>query len=345
VKAAASIDAAAFTVGHEVAFASGRYSPSAAAGRELLAHELAHTIQQRGAPPRVQGHVVDPDQGDADAAEAAPGVLFGQADSDPVPPPVGDPGAAGPPPVPAPPPAAVAPTPWPLQITSRTDVHAPDGTPDTRTTLAMGEVVYLSVDGGAADWVATGGWPQSGRGRPTFAWELSEPGTATVRATIPATGATGSIAFTAVGPSGLRMRRASVDAVPAGTGGAGMRLIPHFEPQNVNFANVEWLEVPGPAAGVRGYFAGLAGRGMDLSHHPNKKFVRITPQVRDHAYAYPLTGPFSAGRFHWTIPNRFRRAATTGPGRVFFNSHQRFAVTAAGRVTVTKQGASVSREP
>ncbi len=43
---AASIDAHAYTVGHHVAFGPGRLAPQTSAGRILLAHELAHVIQQ-----------------------------------------------------------------------------------------------------------------------------------------------------------------------------------------------------------------------------------------------------------------------------------------------------------
>ena len=43
---AASIDAAAFTVGEDVVFAPGRYDPSSDEGRRLLAHELTHVVQQ-----------------------------------------------------------------------------------------------------------------------------------------------------------------------------------------------------------------------------------------------------------------------------------------------------------
>lgn len=42
-----ALDARAFTSGDHVYFADGAYSPKTAAGRRLLAHELAHTIQQR----------------------------------------------------------------------------------------------------------------------------------------------------------------------------------------------------------------------------------------------------------------------------------------------------------
>ena len=47
---AAELDAAAFTVGDDVVFGSGRYEPGGYEGRRLLAHELAHTVQQRRGP-------------------------------------------------------------------------------------------------------------------------------------------------------------------------------------------------------------------------------------------------------------------------------------------------------
>ena len=45
--AARDIKARAFTYGQDVFFAAGRHQPGTSAGRELMAHELAHTIQQR----------------------------------------------------------------------------------------------------------------------------------------------------------------------------------------------------------------------------------------------------------------------------------------------------------
>jgi len=45
--AAARIHARAFTHGHDIYFARGAFEPHTAGGRRLLAHELAHTIQQR----------------------------------------------------------------------------------------------------------------------------------------------------------------------------------------------------------------------------------------------------------------------------------------------------------
>jgi hypothetical protein len=45
-EAAESISAKAFTLGNDIAFGSGQYSPATHEGRNLLAHELTHTVQQ-----------------------------------------------------------------------------------------------------------------------------------------------------------------------------------------------------------------------------------------------------------------------------------------------------------
>jgi hypothetical protein len=46
---ARAIGAPAYTVGPHIAFDAGRYTPQTSAGRGLLAHELAHVVQQRNA--------------------------------------------------------------------------------------------------------------------------------------------------------------------------------------------------------------------------------------------------------------------------------------------------------
>jgi hypothetical protein len=46
--AAASVSARAFAVGQDVHFGAGQYQPGTADGDQLIAHELAHTVQQRG---------------------------------------------------------------------------------------------------------------------------------------------------------------------------------------------------------------------------------------------------------------------------------------------------------
>ncbi|HXU46558.1 MAG TPA: DUF4157 domain-containing protein [Thermoanaerobaculia bacterium] len=48
-EAAREVHARAFTVGRDVAFGAGEYRPESAEGKRLLAHELAHTVQQGAA--------------------------------------------------------------------------------------------------------------------------------------------------------------------------------------------------------------------------------------------------------------------------------------------------------
>jgi outer membrane protein OmpA-like peptidoglycan-associated protein len=48
-ESARAVNALAYTVGRDVVFGAGRYAPEMAEGRKLLAHELAHVIQQKAA--------------------------------------------------------------------------------------------------------------------------------------------------------------------------------------------------------------------------------------------------------------------------------------------------------
>jgi hypothetical protein len=52
--ASRQIQARAFTVGERIYFAGGQFRPETAEGRELIAHELTHTIQQGAAPQAIQ---------------------------------------------------------------------------------------------------------------------------------------------------------------------------------------------------------------------------------------------------------------------------------------------------
>lgn len=49
-ESARAVQALAYTVGNHIAFGDGLYAPDTAAGDELLAHELAHTVEQTSAP-------------------------------------------------------------------------------------------------------------------------------------------------------------------------------------------------------------------------------------------------------------------------------------------------------
>jgi Domain of unknown function (DUF4157) len=65
-ESARAVHARAYTVGSDVVFADGRYAPGTSDGRRLLAHELAHVVQQSGALASRRSIVV---QTESDPAE------------------------------------------------------------------------------------------------------------------------------------------------------------------------------------------------------------------------------------------------------------------------------------
>jgi hypothetical protein len=80
--AADSISARAYTTGSDIHFADGQYDPSSAGGEHLLAHEVAHTVQQAGGGggPQRKGNVSSPgDPAEVDADRAADAMTTGAA--------------------------------------------------------------------------------------------------------------------------------------------------------------------------------------------------------------------------------------------------------------------------
>ena len=70
--AARDLDARAYTAGADIVFEGGAYAPATVRGRRLLAHELAHVVQQargRGQHQVLRGHA--PLEGEAERAAAA----------------------------------------------------------------------------------------------------------------------------------------------------------------------------------------------------------------------------------------------------------------------------------
>jgi hypothetical protein len=76
------VNASAYTVGQNIVFGETRYTPTTATGARLLAHELAHTIQQRGAASLQSASLPISHPGDAserDADRAADTALAGRS--------------------------------------------------------------------------------------------------------------------------------------------------------------------------------------------------------------------------------------------------------------------------
>jgi hypothetical protein len=67
---AAALGARAFTVGRDIFFAAGSFRPDTAAGRELLAHELTHTVQQGAAGGVVQMQKDEPPTSTSDTVKS-----------------------------------------------------------------------------------------------------------------------------------------------------------------------------------------------------------------------------------------------------------------------------------
>ncbi|MGB0122498.1 MAG: hypothetical protein WBP63_03625, partial [Silvibacterium sp.] len=249
------------------------------------------------------------------------------------------------------PPAA---TPAPPVIESKATVHAPDGTADDRKTIGVVETIAFTVGGGqVANWSANNGYPRAAPAKATYIWAAPEtPGPSTISATIPATSQTATLDMNVIAPSDIHMKKHDEEAFPAGSAGAGMHLTVIVVPRKVNFGWTSFLEVPGPASGLNGFFAAKAAAGTDLSHHPNPAFTRFSFNNTIHFDEAAGSGPpvsppppWAAGRLTWRIPNRYRASNSTGTGHLFTTTTQTFAIDAAGTLTITKQGERVRRHP
>jgi len=75
-ESAAAVGAHAYAIGRDVVFGAGKYAPASADGRRLIAHELAHVVQQRGSastlsPSLEVGPVDAPEEREAEHAAGA----------------------------------------------------------------------------------------------------------------------------------------------------------------------------------------------------------------------------------------------------------------------------------
>jgi outer membrane protein OmpA-like peptidoglycan-associated protein len=79
--AADALGARAFAIGHDVHFGAGQYDPVGPVGQALIAHEVVHTVQQRGVSSATQRSPVVSEPGDAAEVEAerlAPALVAGE---------------------------------------------------------------------------------------------------------------------------------------------------------------------------------------------------------------------------------------------------------------------------
>ena len=135
------------------------------------------------------------------------------------------------------------------------------------------------------------------------------------------------------------------DPIPAGTDGACMILDVVVNPRHVNFGRTQWLEVPGPATNVTGYFNRFSA--ATIFHNPNPNYLPFNDNnsgLQDHAACHAVPAPFSFGTFDWLIPNRYKiDGEADSRGRFFTNTLQAFTMFPGGTMMINKAGSTVIR--
>ena len=231
----------------------------------------------------------------------------------------------------------------PPAITSETITSAPDGSPDTRTTVGVGERVRFTATT-AGTWTASEGQFIGPNNGSNIVWEAPAVG-ANPTITLTTPGGTRVVPFTVIAPNAIAMTVLRNHAIPAGTAGACMVNDVVINPLNVNFGRTQWLEVPGPATNVAGYFTQFSAD--TIFHNPTDHYLGVADDnsgLEDHAAWHEVPPPFSFGTFEWVIPNRYKiDGEPDAQGRIFTNTVQSFFMFAGGTMMINKAGANVMR--
>lgn len=84
-RSAQEVNAKAYTVGHNLVFGAAQFAPGTHGGRRLLAHELAHVVQQRASAPSGDISIGSPDSPEeAEADRAADQVVTATGQAEPI---------------------------------------------------------------------------------------------------------------------------------------------------------------------------------------------------------------------------------------------------------------------
>ena len=214
-------------------------------------------------------------------------------------------------PKPTPPPP---PPPPPEQITSLTVVASPGAR--TRTTIGVGEQVFLSHTPGPANWTTTAGTlsPNSG-----VVVTLTAPDTAQ---TVTVTGGAATLDFSIIAPNNVHMDRFSGTGVKHTMDHAdsGIETLPFLLPDTVNFSRVRYREInvgavvtsPGAYschAGIGHCRAQAGGACPDLFMTDTVVGGKGTEAVLgDCVYSGDCqqTAPFTPGTISFTMPYEYK---------------------------------------
>jgi len=246
---------------------------------------------------------------------------------------------AFPPVVPVTPPPTTAPT-----VTTQTLIAAPDGTADTRTTVGVGERVRLTGNT-AGTWTASEGTIIGLNTGSNVIWEAPAVAANPV-ITLTTPGGATATNFTVIAPDSLDMIIGARHNIAVGTAGACMITNVTVQPLNVSFGRTQWLEVPGPASNITGYFTRFSA--AQLRHHPNPRYLPfndLNTGLTDHAAFHNAPPAFSDGTFDWVIPNRYKiDGESDAQGRHFVDTTQAFTMLSDGTVMIDKSGGFIMRD-
>lgn len=221
-----------------------------------------------------------------------------------------------------------------------------------RTKLGVGETVGLALKPFA---LPSPTWALEGTIGTTSITTNAHTGTLTAsqRASTPklkatTAGKTLSIDYNIVQPSGESAVKMQEISYPAGRQGAGMTLGITTEPTDVNFFNVEVIEIDKGTSNVTGFFTSYAA--SQLEHHPNPNWTRLNDDNKwadtAHFNGWGTSATWATGGFEWAIEVRWRVVGETGDGVFLANRTQAFSIlNSTGTSTVTKMEQSVTRTP
>lgn len=228
-------------------------------------------------------------------------------------------------------------------ITSETIVSAPDGTPDNRKTVGVGERVKYTA-GAAGTWTVSDGHIIGLNTGSDIVWE-APPIASDPTITITTSGVSQSISMHVISPLSMDMFAFNNDNIPAGTAGACMHIDIVIRPANVSFGRIQIREDSGPGVSVTGLFTRYSA--AQLNHDANPDFHPVNDDnndVTDHAALHTIAPPYSFGAYAWVIPNRYKiDGEPDSAGRFFVSTRQNFYIYANGMVIITKENAAVVR--
>jgi hypothetical protein len=232
-------------------------------------------------------------------------------------------------------------------FTVETETAATVPTDRTRKKLGVGESVVLTVKPSGLSPIT---WSKTGEGTLSATSGGSVTFTAHDKASsasITATyeGVPYTVFFWVIEPVSESAVKLSEYTFPAGTQGAGMKLVITVHPTDVSFQNVELLEIPGPATNITGYFTQFPAD--DLAHSPNPEWTPLNPDnklidnVADR-YRPPL---WSTGGYQWVIPVQWSVWGSVNIGTLPDRIQTVSITDDNGTTTISKLGQSVTRTP